>query len=314
MRTDINIKKDNSSLIVQHLDLLERMGWWPEAEQVLYQHCMLIFDKDEFNRRLSLIKEKQKIYRKISAHPRDGKSFIGEDDIVRLVKGPITIIYHLKDRHIDIEGVYRSLLQIMETVEDRLSYVPVEVFINLHGEHSELRVCTDDDRQNAKQFAGRFDGSIHLRSSAFHHSEPQRLTVIISHEYVHQAIRDICARRCPRWLDEGLAVYFSQELSSMYMNTLTHAVDEDRFFPIEALEGGALFDADSAPAALAYAQSSSLAAFLLNRIDWAGIQRLLKLMRTQSPETALHEFSLNYYLLEREWKRWFLSCHKKDDQ
>lgn len=291
-------------MVMEHLDLLQRMGWWNECEQFLLSYGKELLSAEEFHQRLQQIREKQRIYETVSSPKPDGRTFIGEDDVVQMTKGPITLVYHLKDRHLDVEHIYRNLLRIAETVRERLSYEPGDIQVNLHGKHSEIRVFGTEDAQDRSIPAGSYDGSIHLRSSAFYKAEPQQMAVMLSHEYVHQAVCDLSGGRCPRWLDEGLALIFSQKLSNTYWKVLTEALENDLCFPVDALEGGQLFEAGDRPATLAYAQSYSLAEYLCDQIGWKGISTLLRMLRQTPAERALQEFSLNNYLLEKQWKRW----------
>ncbi len=301
------IDSKSSDLIIRHIDLLERMGWLEESENILTQYGSSVLEEHEYNLRLARIREKRRIYEKTSPGPADGRSYIGRDDVVRLVKGPVTMTYHLKDTGIDITAVYRTMVWIMDLVREHLDYSPRQVQVSLHHDHSLPGSPPDDNNDTQVRVAGSFHGCIHLRSSMFHDAEPQRLCVFLAHEYVHQAVCDLSGNRAPRWLDEGLAVHLSQNLSIQYTKALNQALDQDSVFPLETLESPALFKTKGLPGILACAQACSLAHFLMERLGREGMQRLLKSMGRISAENALKQFSLNYYLLEREWKRWALS-------
>ena len=297
----------SSALIVRHIDLLERMGWLEESENILTQYGSSVLEEQEYRLRLDRIREKRRIYEKTSPGPADGRSYIGRDDVVRLVKGSVTMTYHLKDTGIDITAVYRTLVWIMDLVREYLDYSPRQVQVSLHHDHSLPGSAADDKNDSQVRVAGSFHGCIHLRSSMFHDAEPQRLCVFLAHEYVHQAVSDISGNRAPRWLDEGLAVYLSQNLSLQYSQVLNQALEDDSVFPLEALDSPALFKTKGLPGILACAQSCSLANFLMERLGRDKMQKLLTSMGRIPVENALKQFSLNYYLLEREWKRWAIS-------
>ena len=294
---------ENAPVLMAHFQLLQRLGWWDECERFLLAYGKDLLTQEELSAHLSETREKQRIYERISEPGPDGRTFIGDDDVVRVTKGPVSLVYHLKDRHLDVEHIYRSILRIVESVRDRLSYEPQDIVVQLHGEQSEIRFADSGD-PGGSRFAGTYDGAIHLRASAFHTREPQHLAVMIAHEYVHQAVAELTGGLCPRWMDEGLALVFSQELSYTYETTLTHAIENARCFPVDALAHGGLFEADPEAATLAYAQSYSMVDYLRQRIGWDGIRRLLRLIRRAPAERALQEFSLNHYLLEKEWLRW----------
>ena len=143
-----------------------------------------------------------------------------------------------------------------------------------------------------------------MRAQSLYGSEPQRLHLLVSHEYVHQAVSEISFGNCPRWLEEGLALSFSQELPESYTESLATAVQEARTFPLEALGGDELFDIAPETTCLVYSQSHSLVDYLVQKIGWEGMAHLVRLCRNNETDRALQEFSLNCYLLEREWLRW----------
>lgn len=83
----------------------------------------------------------------------------------------------------------------------------------------------------------------------------------LAHLVVHQAIFSGYGVDLPTWLNEGLAMYSEGVLSPDFAARLQNAIDEDRVFTVRSLSSS--FPTDEESARLAYAQSYSLVAFLL---------------------------------------------------
>ncbi|MFO8033085.1 MAG: peptidase MA family metallohydrolase [Desulfohalobiaceae bacterium] len=293
-----------SALLLDHLELLKQMGWWQEAEDFLLRHSSSL-KEGELTAWLDYIREKKKIYQAEIPLKSDGLTYIGADDVVQLNKGAITISYHIKDRCLDIEHIFRSLKKAMQHVGNVLNYHPEDIFLHLHGQHSQIQGGNLNDNENQASIIGLYDGHLRLNAGAFYSREPQKIAVMITHEYVHKAVADLSGNRAPTWLNEGLAVFLSQDLPLEYEQLLQKAVQENAYFPCQALSNNHLFVCDRDTSTLAYAQSCSLVQFLREKIDWTGMQALLADLRNCSMEEALQQYSLNQYLLEREWRRWF---------
>jgi len=296
----------SAELVLKHLELLQRMGWWSDAERVLVEHGRPFFDEDEFTRRLQYIRDKKRIYSKLAPVREDGKSFIGDDDKVEMRKGRVVIRYHLKDSSLDIKEIFRSLLRVMDSVGARLSFSPLSVEVDLHGPASMIGESCSDGRGGREWAGGVYDGVIRIRSQGLYGCEPQRVYVLVAHEFTHQAVRSLSCGKCPRWLDEGLAIEFSQDISEEYAQVLESCVENGRVFPLEALEADALFDADRESSVQAYAQSFSMVSYLRGYIGWDGMARLVRLCGASKAGKALQEFGMNYYLLEKQWVNWVI--------
>lgn len=287
-------------LLKRHLALLESMGWWGEAEEFLEQFGEAFLNKNELDGRLRLIRENRSIHAKAELL---GQSFIGENDIVELRRDNIRLTYHLKEHADDVADLFRHVVRSLDILRNNLEYRPKGVDIRLHGFQSEIHLGEGD-----LESGGVFDGRIHINPR--HAGSSTSCGLLLSHELVHQAVADLTKGRCPKWLDEGLALFISQNLPDRYLESLARLSDGGLDpIPLEALEGGVCFQENSTVAKLAHAQAFSLAEYLVETLGWSGVRRLLLRTAQTSPDMALNDFSLNYYLLERQWLRRMKTVH-----
>jgi hypothetical protein len=251
------------------------------------------------------MEEKQRIYDKVGSIIRQGdkKSYIGEDDFVSLVKNGVTINFHVKNSSLDIENVFRTVKRAQKIVHDRFDYYPEDINISLYSSIAEMREEGRSKSRYASWIAGIFDGKIRVVAEN-EEEEPESLYIILTHEILHLAVYEITGGLCPYWLDEGLAVHLSQGLSDEYLETLKKAVKSDRIVPLEVLEKPLATDLDEVVRRLVYAEASSITEYLIESQGWDSVVSILKQCKRKSIKTILADFSLNYYLVEQEWKRW----------
>jgi hypothetical protein len=88
----------------------------------------------------------------------------------------------------------------------------------------------------------------------------------LTHLIVHTKLGDIGTAGLPRWLDEGLAMYYEfvpPKLESEYDTRLRRAMQSDTLAPLRTLVGN--FATDASLATLSYAQSYSVVDFIYRR-------------------------------------------------
>ncbi len=100
----------------------------------------------------------------------------------------------------------------------------------------------------------------------------------IAHELTHLVIHQVTLNPyndLPLWLDEGLAMYNEGELSSEFVASLKKAIAENSFISVQSLSSP--FSSYIGEALLSYAQSYSLAEFLITNY---GQSQMLELLNT----------------------------------
>jgi hypothetical protein len=250
--------------------------------------------------------EKDRIYTKVNSILREkGKrsSYIGEDDFVSLVKGGITIHFHLKNDSLEIENVFRTAKRAQAIFKDRFDHDIQELQIEIYDSSDEMNRDTRSKSRCASWIGGIYDGKVRLVSER-HDEDPNAIYILLTHEIVHLGVFEMTAGRCPYWLDEGLAIYLSQELSDTYGERLRKAVRDGKIFPVEALEACPVEDLEEHARVLVYSQVFSITDYLVRSWGWEKVKSAVRQVRRRPIAAILRDFGLNYYLLEQGWKRW----------
>ncbi|MCD4678682.1 MAG: hypothetical protein K8S18_22260 [Desulfobacula sp.] len=134
-------------------------------------------------------------------------------------------------------------------------------------------------------------------------STSEELLLIIEHEAVHHILRKHTRNHIPAWLDEGIALFLSQELPEDYMNILKQSVSKDVCIPFEMLEKP-FTEFDRKLKTLAYAQSYSMIEYIVETYGWDVIKQMIAAVaRKDKIDSVLMASGLNFYLLEKEWKQ-----------
>jgi hypothetical protein len=250
--------------------------------------------------------EKDRIYRKgKSVIGQDGRksSYIGEDDFVSLVKGGITINFHIKHPTLDIENTFRTVKRAQRIVKDKFDLTLEKIDIDIYNSMEEMRQDGRSRSRYASWIAGIFDGKIRVISEKTD-EDPEALYIILTHEIIHLAVFEMSKGNCPYWLDEGLAVCLSQELPRQYLDALHKAVKADRILPLEALENPLPPDSPEDVRQLAYAQVTGISEYLIETYGWDKVKSIVFQCVRRPAKAVLSDLSLNYYLVEQGWKRW----------
>ncbi|MCI0393348.1 MAG: hypothetical protein L0332_33390 [Chloroflexi bacterium] len=107
----------------------------------------------------------------------------------------------------------------------------------------------------------------------------------------------------PTWLEEGLAMYAEGEPGQEILDDIAQGIEENTLAPVRSLNGA--FPAHGGEATLAYSQSYSLVAFLLETYGREKMQELLlTLAAGEGYDTALEQvYGFNADGLEVAWRQ-----------
>ena len=127
---------------------------------------------------------------------------------------------------------------------------------------------------------------------------------IFKHEFAHIVLEQALAKRggAPRWLSEGFSMYHARQWTLHGQRTIEEATLRETFIPLRLLT--TRFPVEEKAARLAYAQSFSLVAFILNTYGSPVFQRFIaNLKQGMETDTALrHAAGVNLIRLEAEWQ------------
>jgi hypothetical protein len=177
-------------------------------------------------------------------------------------------------------------------VKDRFEYNLDRIDVSIYDSKEELREEGRSRSRYASWIAGIYEGEIRIVAER-EDEAPESLYIILTHELIHLAVDAIGMGGCPWWLDEGLAVFLSQELPREHAEILDAAVRGDRTFPLAAL---------ARP--LPDAQVADLAAYLVGTSGWNSVRDILHQCGRREVAAILSDLGLNDYLIEQGWKRW----------
>ncbi|MEX2314457.1 MAG: peptidase MA family metallohydrolase, partial [Thermomicrobiales bacterium] len=125
----------------------------------------------------------------------------------------------------------------------------------------------------------------------------------VSHLILHQATENPW-NTPPNWLDEGLAVYNQETPDSDLPDILDDAVDDGRLIPVRAL--GSSFPLDPEQAYLSYAESHSIATFIIEELGEDEMAELIAVFRDEVSydEAVERALGMSVEELDAAWKAW----------
>lgn len=130
------------------------------------------------------------------------------------------------------------------------------------------------------------------------------LKIVLCHEYVHAVIYDRLANRCPWWLNEGLAQYFSgdKQGNKRKLEIAAALLSQGNVPSLMDLPGN--ISQDKEQAQIAYALALSGVHFFMEKFTIFEMQAVLDLMAEgKSLEKALEEITaFTFKEFEQEWK------------
>ena len=193
--------------------------------------------------------------------------------------------------------------EILETMERHYKDIEWALYYSPRDSISVILYATQQfaDITQSPGWAGAVnDGKIRIPVRGLTSMTPG-LARVLKHEMVHSFVHRLAERRCPTWLNEGLAQLESGEGVAQFGTALARLYVQSRQVPLAQLEGS-FQQFDSSHAALAYAESLAAAEMLRDHYGAYQLPELLKsLGRGRTMPEALREvLRMSYEDLETE--------------
>ncbi|MBD3385937.1 hypothetical protein GF407_13555 [candidate division KSB1 bacterium] len=156
----------------------------------------------------------------------------------------------------------------------------------------------------AEAFAFPAVNTILLKSPRWNRSETS-VKITLAHEILHVVLHKVIGNRyIPRWLDEGLALFYSRDVKWKTMTALSKAVFTNSLIPLRELDDVISFHRFKAE--LAYQQSFSVVEYILKTYDIDAIQKILTGLRNNEnmDKIFLHATGSNFAAFEKEWQNY----------
>ena len=153
--------------------------------------------------------------------------------------------------------------------------------------------------------AGQYDGKIRVPLPS-RELDRNAVARILFHEYTHAVIHEPTQNRCPVWMNEGLAEYEGWKHAHAPWVLLRNAVASHHVIAWSELSAQFSTASTAQEVALAYEESHSIVAYLIERYGMWRIRRVLGAVAQQTPvEEALPaEVHLKLARLEANWRKW----------
>ena len=153
--------------------------------------------------------------------------------------------------------------------------------------------------------AGQFDGKIRVPLPSAQLNTAM-VTQILFHEYTHALIHDLAKGRCPAWLNEGLAEYEGRSQLRGTLPRLSAALGDNNLMPWVEISDHISTSLPADEVGLAYEQSYSLVAYLVERFAFWRIRRLLTAIGDNTPwqGALVAEVHTKLPRLEGQWRAW----------
>lgn len=151
-----------------------------------------------------------------------------------------------------------------------------------------------------------YDGKIRLPLRNVRHMTP-RLKGLLYHEYAHVAVHYLANRRTPVWLNEGVAELAASQIRRPKLSALQTAVDEGALLSFEEELAKSFSKLSSSKVPLAYQQSYSMVAFMVDRYGWHKLRELLQGLSGGAAwqeviAETYQDYTLDWPAILREWQ------------
>jgi tetratricopeptide (TPR) repeat protein len=154
--------------------------------------------------------------------------------------------------------------------------------------------------------AGLYDGKIRLAIGGLTHVSAG-VRALLAHEFMHVMVYEMAGNNVPFWLNEGLAELAARQQHDPGLPHLLAANEAGQLFPLAKLQAE-FRHLTPAQAGLAYEQSYSFVAYLIERFGWYQMAELLSAIKAQlTPAAAIIQayggYGVDMAILERDWRQ-----------
>jgi hypothetical protein len=142
-------------------------------------------------------------------------------------------------------------------------------------------------------------------------SQDQSFSVDLIHELLHLLVyQDTKGKSIPRWLDEGLAIFYSNEQHWKSATALSKAIITHSLIPLDSIDHVLSFQRVKAD--LAYQESYSATQYILQYYDIEAIRTILNGIRDNQDINGifLNATGSTFADLEQEWRRYIIKRYK----
>ena len=192
-----------------------------------------------------------------------------------LTEGEVTIYWYQGDESFAQELMTTAQQSLVRLTEDTGAYLekPVKTYIYANSQDLQGSLIYPQEWTGGVAFTRHGIIAIGIAQNQLEWGKramTHELTHLVIHQLTFNPYNDL-----PTWLDEGLAMYNEGLLSPQFTTLLSKAIDEDSLISVRSLASP--FSAYAEQSILAYAQSYSLAEFLINNY---GSDNMLELLST----------------------------------
>ncbi|OGF67178.1 MAG: hypothetical protein A2Y62_07160 [Candidatus Fischerbacteria bacterium RBG_13_37_8] len=242
-----------------------------ERARKLMEEALLLMDDNELKELQTMLLEERKVM--------DGYSDLS---------GVKFKILFSKEKTLSAERTVLDILnEAYRTIGGRLDLYPSQpITVILYNEKDFF-----DITRSPGWAGGLYDGKIRLPIKGME-EQKQILTRILFHEYVHALVHTITPK-CPLWINEGLAQYFSE----IDMEKIGQVI------PLQTLEDS--FPGDTEQVIIAYVESYSAVSYLIDRYSIYRMKELLYAIgKTGDVKTAFESaLFISYDSFLKTWEK-----------
>jgi hypothetical protein len=274
----------------------EMVGKWEQALIYLDTAIQLCPDSPTVLRRKARIKEEKEYYqtliRESELVDEPPSNFLPTLESKNLAHPQNVVEHQFFKLTVQPTVVPKTLWYICQLIEKTYNevgsqldrYPSDQIFISIINTH-DAPMQTDIP----KWASGRYDGHIHLNYCADGEPELGVLYTLIRHEWTHLLVDLLTHGNCPIWLNEGLAQTIARPLLSFEKLALQHA-DENATLPTLSELSQPFSQLSTSERKIAYLQSATIVAALIEEGGYPSIRRLLCLLGNNTPiETAVQQ-------------------------